>query len=194
MASKNGNQAFKALDVFYQSGFNRLQNTTVKGIFVSDCGVLFVRADIDPDGSLKELLQIIEAINKDMIEKDCMLTTSIAYGPFRYQRRIVFDGVEKNLLLGNAYLSAYLDSNSAKPKIEPGMCRIVKYSLPAMLLENIGINHHRIAERARDPKHLYFYWMIQDGRDIARFEEMYSDSYQRIYGGMIDALKHFSNL
>ena len=65
-----------------------------------------------------------------MREHDFMLTTSIAYGKFRYQERIEFEGIEKNPIYGNAYISAFLDNENGKPKIQPGQCRIIKENLP----------------------------------------------------------------
>jgi len=56
-------KAVLALDKFYQAGYDILRNQTanayrVDGLFVSDCGVLFVRAvDAGSPDALNSLLQ-----------------------------------------------------------------------------------------------------------------------------------------
>ena len=72
-----------------------------------------------------------------MLEHKFMLTTSIAYGHFRYQERIEFEGIEKNALYGSAYVSAYLDNDFGTPKIQPGQCRILVENLPNNICEEI---------------------------------------------------------
>ena len=138
---KNTEKAYKALDRFYQIGYNSLRSASnknnrnrVDGIFISDCGILFSRFNDQyhenvnfqtHQDELKNLLNIIKRISIEMIQNDLMLTTSIAYGKFDYHERIDFSGIEKNLLLGNAYLDAYLDNEVGKPKLNPGQCRIL---------------------------------------------------------------------
>ena len=75
---------------------------------VSDCGILFVRDDnpSKPE-KLRLLLDVVEKINRDLLEHNVMLTTSIAYGKFSYHSRIEFPGIEKNLFLGYAYIDAF---------------------------------------------------------------------------------------
>src|SRR3990167_7349981 len=132
-------KAWKALDKLYSSGYDILQsqnrpNQQVEGIFISDCGILFVRnnqgTDIRQTNGLHLLLQVIKTINQRMLENKIMLTTSIAYGNFKYQGRIEFPGIEKSPVYGNAYISAYSDNKDEIPKIQPGQCRIVKENIP----------------------------------------------------------------
>ena len=111
---KNKERAWKALDRFYNYGYevirrNRQQNNiSVEGIFISDCGILFVRACNDnKTESLKALLRVVRELNRKMLDDDFMLTTNIAYGHFKYQERIEFEGIEKNPIYGNAYVSAF---------------------------------------------------------------------------------------
>jgi len=89
---RNEKEAWKALDKLYQHGYEILRNQNnecrVDGIFISDSGVLFVRRNnriLGNSESLRSLLIKIKTINERMRESDFMLTTSIAYGRFRYQ-------------------------------------------------------------------------------------------------------------
>lgn len=199
---RNGKNAWKALDSLYRCGYEILRNQNnecrVEGIFISDSGVLFVRRNnrIMPSTSesLKSLLVIIKRINERMREKDFMLTTSIAYGKFRYQERIEFEGIEKNPIYGNAYVSAFLDNENGKPEIQPGQCRIVRENLPSNITQVIEQNHDNdifrmIRKRGRDNKHFYYYWMVNDPVEIERFEQDYKHAYNLKYAGMLKALK-----
>ena len=197
-------EAWRALDRLYNSGYNILQNQKelnsyrVEGIFISDCGVLFVRnnpkSDINQTDGLHSLLQAIKNINQRMLERKFMLTTSIAYGKFKYQKRIEFPGIRKTPIYGNAYVSAYLDNENGSPKIQPGQCRIVKKNLPNDITRAIEQSQDNdifrvIRKRNGDNKHYYYYWMVNDHSEIGRFEQDYKKAYNLKYEGMRKALK-----
>ncbi|MFA5780512.1 MAG: hypothetical protein WC947_10300 [Elusimicrobiota bacterium] len=199
---RNEENAWKALNRLYQSGYEILRNQNsecrVEGIFISDSGVLFVRRNnqtiTSTSESIKSLLLMIKNINEKMRENDFMLTTSIAYGKFRYQERIEFEGIEKNPIYGNAYVSAFLDNENGKPKIQHGQCRIVKKNLPNNIIRTIEQSQDNeifrmIRKRKGDNKHYYYYWMVNDPSEIERFERDYKDAYNLKYAGMLKALK-----
>lgn len=199
---RNGKKAWKALDRLYQCGYENLRSQNneyrVEGVFVSDSGVLFVRRNnqiiSNTSESLKSLLMIIKRINERMREKDFMLTTSIAYGKFRYQERIEFKGIEKNPIYGNAYVSAFLDNENGKPEIRPGQCRIVRKNLPDNIIQAIEQNQDNdifrmIRKRGHNNKHFYYYWMVNNPLEIEIFEQNYKYAYNLKYAGMLKALK-----
>ena len=190
---KDTEKAYKALNRFYQIGYCSLKSNLnqnnlnrVDGLFISDCGILFSRFNGEGHGNLhfephqaalNNLLNIIKQISKEMIEDDLMLTTSIAYGKFDYHERIDFSGMEKNLLLGNAYLDAYLDNEVGKPKLDPGQCRILIKNQLNDLWEHIHNSDeeplNKIIKKPNDTKHLYFYWMVSDENQIENFNKKY---------------------
>jgi len=195
-------KAWTALDKLYTYGYQALKQfknqAKIEGVFVSDCGILFVRKPcIDntltsPETALHPLLSVIRAINRNMLNNDFMLTTSIAYGPFKYQKRIEFVGIEKNPIYGNAYVSAYFDCENGLPKIQPGQCRLIKGSFPEgydMESLNNGQFSGLLREKPGDAKHYYFYWMRNYPEEIDTFEEIYQDAYNLKYQGMLKALK-----
>jgi len=200
---KNKERAWKALDRFYHYGYevirrNRQQNNiSVEGIFISDCGILFVRACNDnKTESLKALLRVVRELNRKMLDDDFMLTTNIAYGHFKYQERIEFEGIEKNPIYGNAYVSAFFDNETGKPKIQPGQCRIVKQNLPDELIQSIEDNNNdeilcMVKKRSNDEGHYYFYWMVETPEEIKQFEKEYTDTYNIKFAGMLKALKRY---
>ena len=193
---KNGNKAWDALDKLYKYGYkvikenNQHNNILIEGLFISDSGIFFVRNFQNKIESLKTLLNAVKEINKRMLDHDLMLTTSIAYGHFKYEERIEFEGIEKNPIYGNAYVAAFLDNENGKPKIQQGQCSIIKESVQGIQLLNPDDRILRmIRKRNNDNKHYYFYWMIEDPSEIDEFEEEYSNLYKLKYTGMLEALK-----
>ena len=190
-------RAVHALDRFYQAGYDALHqqhgSTRVEGLFVSDCGILFVRgAEHEPTAGLRALLEVVEAINRAVLSSEIMLTTSIAHGPFTYQDRLEFLGIEKNPIYGNAYLTAYLDNDHGKPRIQPGQCRIVLQQTGQV--EDAPLVNHPRLRRKSGAKHAYFFWMVSQENQIAEFERRYRDAYALKHKGMLDALRSAANL
>lgn len=182
---KNDQDALKAIRHFYQAGYDALMNRpNVQGFFVSDCGVLFSRTGTT-ENKLIDLLQVIQDINRRMLTRDYMLTTSIAYGYFNYQDKIEFEGIDKNPIYGGAYLKAYLDNETGSPKIQPGQCRIVKDGIPP----NALIDINQLIDKGSRHKHLNYYWNVNNENQITEFEREYSNTYSLKYAGMLKALK-----
>ena len=181
-AMMSENKAFDALNKFYQIGYDELQTCRdINGIFISDCGILYVIRDTSKKEKLKILLRIVKSINLKMLEADYMLTTNIAYGDFSYHERIEFNGISKNLMMGNAYVKAFLDSQ-AKPKIDVGECRILKEDIQEDFFEN-----PHLCPRG---KYFYYYWNVEDPEKIDLFKKDYKDSR---YIGALQVLKDYSN-
>jgi len=121
-----------------------------------------------------------------------MLTTSVAYGHFKYQERIEFVGIEKNPTYGNAYVSTFLDHEIGRPKIQPGQCRVVKRNLPDDIRKALdNEKHDEILKmvKEKDKDHYYFYWMRENPNEIESFEKSYRDAYNLKYAGMVGALR-----
>jgi hypothetical protein len=188
-------KAWHALDRLYQSGYERLQQfPSVEGLFVSDSGILFVRNGLDLQHRLDNILQVLRLINRDMLESGYMLTTSVAYGDFKFQERIEFPGIGKSPIYGNAYVQSYADNSSGHPAIEPGYCRLVLKSIPFQFTSNApSINQPAsfrfMRQRAGDRSHVYFYWNLDDPSHIDNFERDYTDAYQLKFEGMLKAFR-----
>ncbi len=176
--------AVRALDHFYQAGFDVLQeHGDVHGVLVSGCAILFVSGGQRQDSLLHPLLSTMERLNRNLLRHDIMLTTSISYGRFIYHQRFEFEGIEKNPVFGNAYVAALLDNERGSPRIQPGECRIV--NSPETNVRNCGADPRLI----RRGKHTYFYWMAHNADSIEAFRRRYQDAYQQKYRGMLEALK-----
>jgi hypothetical protein len=202
---RDENEAWMALDRLYNTGYlvlrgqrGGINQNRVEGLLVSDSGILFVRRNnqdvLNAQDSLKSILTVVKRINERMMEDDFMLTTSIAYGRFKYQERIEFEGIGKSPIYGNAYVSSFLDNENGKPKIKPGQCRIVKQNLPEILSHAVGNNitdeiFRLIRERSGDNQHYYFYWIVNNPHEVDEFERQYTNSYRLKYEGMLRVLK-----
>lgn len=200
LMQKGEKEAWKALSRLYQKGYEILDSQEnefrVEGIFISDSGVLFVNKNdnVASTECLKSLLKKIKKINEAMRNRNFMLTTSIAFGKFKYQERIEFKGIEKNPIYGEAYVTAFLDNEYRKPKIQPGQCRIVKKNLPSNVLETLQQSQNdsvfsMIRKRENDEDHYYYYWMRNEPGKIESFEQNYKNAFNLKYEGILKALK-----
>ncbi|MBS0646142.1 MAG: hypothetical protein JSR97_06075 [Verrucomicrobia bacterium] len=185
---KDDRKALEALKRLYQSGYDALREANgVEGFFVSDSGILFVRTGT-PHERLVKILSVIKQINRQMLRRDYMLTTSIAYGNFDYHDKLEFDGIEKNPIYGYAYVQAFLDNETGSPRLQPGQCRLVTRNLP----DNIDFmngDFNLLKQKGNDNNHRYYYWNVNQPNEIENFEETYNDSYKLKYTGMLKALK-----
>lgn len=192
-------KAWRALDSFYKTGYQVLKDeyhqSLIEGLFISDSGILFIRKNQQQDlfKNLFALLSAIKKINRIMLNNDLMLTTSIAYGEFKYQERIEFVGIEKNAIYGNAYASAYFDNANGNPRIQPGQCRLIKQGLPVECTEDdlCALCSDLIRIRAGDSQHYYYYWNVDYSSEIDSFEERYKDTYNLRFQGILKALKRY---
>lgn len=184
MMKGDGSQAVYALDRLNVAGYDVLKNNRdIAGFFISDCGVLFVKNEnMNKKEQLESMLKVVKDINKRLIKNDIMTTTSISYGYFSYHNRIEFNGISKNPIYGNAYVTAFLDNETGTPKLEPGQCRIV-------FSNNEDIEEYNISLLKKTIKHYYYYWMLKDERDVENFKKEYTNSYKLKYTGMLSALK-----
>lgn len=161
----DGNRGAAALDCLYRSGYSVIRNQPlnrprVEGLFVSDCGILFVRDHQDAGLRLEALLAAVESLNRKCFQEAISLTTAIAWGDFSYHERIEIPGIEKNPVYGNAYVAAYLDNEAANPKLYANECRILKRELPDDARDLCMNQMGAIGRRVRNTTdYFYFEWM-----------------------------------
>ena len=185
---------WEALDRFYHEGYRLLfaqreNNPRVDGIFISDCGILFVRNEshaMDLE-SLRILLNLIKKINENLLAKKIYLSTSIAFGKFECKEKLEFEGLSKNPIAGYAYLHAYEDTET-RPKAEAGQCRLIAEGLPGNVKEAIensitlGDNADPFAMmRRKKSKYYYFYWMARTSDDIKKIDTAYKRANESKY-------------
>lgn len=196
MMNEKKGVAWKSLDLLYNLGYNILQdrnNEEICGIFVSDCGILYIKNNLetssDHEANLVKLLAIIKKMNEIMLENNFMLTTSISYGEFKYQDRIVIPTVNKSPVYGGAYIKAYSDNEHGNPKIKPGQCRIIKDNLPSEICKTIEEKSNIFGMVQKQEQHYYYYWMCRDPREIRKFKVDYKKAYECRYEKLRELLK-----
>lgn len=181
---KDDKRALEAIDTFYSAGYEILDsnnrtngnNKKIGGVFVSDSEILFYKENLkessidEKKSALCSLLDSIKYINRKMCDKSFTLTTSIAYGCFKFQDRIETSYIRKNAVYGNAYVTSVLDQENGTPKIQPGQCRIVTEKIDGVLN-----NLEFLRPGSSNDKHYYYYWMVDRVEDINEFEEDYKD-------------------
>lgn len=208
MIRNEESRAINALRTLYKSGFEYIaygqtdindnnKNPKIEGIFVSDCGILFIREG-DLIDRFNSLLTAIRIINREMIRERYLLTTSIAYGKFIYKDRIEISGIDKNMIYGDAYVSAFVDNEYSSPKMQPGECRILKRGLPQEVITKIEHNQSNerfslIKEREGDNNHYYYYWSLENREDIESFKKHYKDAYNSRYINILEVLRNSFN-
>lgn len=198
---------------FYQSGYNILKKylygderkqAEIQGIFVSDCGILFINRnhqdfDIDLEkkrDSLNLLLNVIKEMNIRMIDIDVMLTTSIAYGSLKCTEKLEFKGISKNPFYGDAYLSAFLDNESHQIKIQPGECRIVIENLPNDLISKeskLNYENFKLLKQGKKKTHYYFYWMLKEKSKMSEIDKKLSKLKDKWYKTIAKLIKAYLN-
>lgn len=186
-------KAKEVLTNFYQIGYNATfqenlnNNKNTNGLFVSDCGILYVPTNYVPKNenkneikeSLESILSTIKKINIAAIKKDILLTTSIAYGQFYYENRISHEHIEKNLIFGQAYIDAFID-NEKKLKGMAGYCRITKNEIIDEIISEIKDDSLYIKKYKNSEKYYnYFYWMLKDIGDYKKFNNEYKECYNK---------------
>ncbi len=193
---------------FYQSGYKVLDKhrngneVEIQGIFVSDCGILFVNKDHKDNDegldlnreSLNLLLEVVKDINFAMIKYNVMLTSSIAYGSLKCTEKLEFQGISKNPFYGDAYLNAFMDNESSQKKIYPGQCRIVEDTLPINIITKESksyYEHFKFLKMSKDRKHYYFYWMLNNKSKMTSFDKYYSKIESEKYDRLANLIKEF---
>ncbi len=186
-------KAYKALRTFYENGYDLLgdeyNNEDLKSVFISDSAIAFIPMDFDLDNSIFEkinlLLGFIKKMNKRMLDNGYLLTTSIAFGKFKYQDKIeIPNQMSKEPVYGNAYVNSVLDSEGRKPKIQAGECRMVKKNFPREFRRKLENDNHifnynclnMIEKKHGDNGHYYYYWMKEEPREIRNFKQCYNEA------------------
>ena len=199
---------------FYQSGYYALDKhrygdnrelARVQGIFVSDCGIIFVNKDHEDmydnlevkQESLDLILSVIKEINTEMIYNNVILTTSIAYGSLNCSEKLEFNGISKNPFYGDAYIHAFMDNENPQIKILPSECRIVKKNLPEDLITESSKRDYEnfkfIKHKKKNTAHYYYYWMVNEKSKIRGFTKSYSNLEEEKYKRMTRLIKKYCN-
>lgn len=195
-------KAQEALDSLHSHGYNTIdENGDINGILVSDSCILFVNKKLelhdDNQYYLSLLLDKVKEMNKKLIKDGFMVTTSIAYGKFRYEKRVEFNRIEKHHFFGNAYVDAFLDNEHANKKIKPGECRLLIDTFPDNIKSYLNDQdslgspffENNLGLLREEGEYYYFYWMLKNSEDITNFKDKYNEAYESRYRMLKNLLK-----
>lgn len=203
MMSDDSRKAEDVLEGFYSIIYANVRcsnsdDSSIKfnAVVVSDCAVLFLsphgarEGDVDQIEGLSKILAYVRNMNRAFIShsKPFMATCSIAYGDFYYQNRKEIDRITKNCIRGQAYMDAFSDSESNEPRMQPSECRILK-TIPKRTLRNALPNNPAFSYLKPKGRHYYFYWMLQDKRNIKKYETEYKQAKEMMYERLIQLVK-----
>lgn len=115
MYRKSPDRAAAALSTFYNAVYETHGGSTdIAGLAVSDSAVFWVTTT--GPGGLQLLLEHLKALHQSMVGDRYLVRSTVAYGHFKYQRRIEFPQLRKDMIIGGAYMQAF----AANDKIREG--------------------------------------------------------------------------
>lgn len=187
--------AAKALNKFYSTVYElktKSEYSRIQTLAISDCAISFVsNPNSNNTTDLQLMLKFLKKLHTEMLNADYLITSSIAYGKFSYKERIELQGLEKNMLYGNAYLVAYLN-NGKSPK--GSIVIICEENEKSNVLHTSGQYREFLKDIRRGIKGLLFYWAVPAGDNIDNFEKAYQDTYNLKYKGMLSVYKDYLRL
>jgi hypothetical protein len=196
------NKAQEALDNLHSHGYDIIdEHGDISAILASDSCILFVNNKLelidDTKYYLSLLLDKVKEMNRNLIKDKIMVTTSIAYGQFRYEKRVEFNRIEKNHFFGNVYVDAFLDNEYDNKKIKPGECRLLVNKFPESVKNYLKYQDSLDSPSAetslgllrKEGKYYYFYWMLKKSENITNFKNKYTRAYESRYRLLKNLLK-----
>lgn len=111
---KNRKRAYSALDYLFNSVYRIQQhNPNMKALAISDSVIAWVDGN-ERNDLLNHVIEYASSLHKRMLEKNYLMTTTIAWGDFHYdENRLQLSNLSKTMLIGGAYLTAFLANNKA---------------------------------------------------------------------------------
>ena len=172
--------AAKALHTFYNAVFNiHQQSGNISTIVVSDCAIFWLNRGANQQDNLDTLLSSLKKLNREMIGKNYLLRTTIAYGHFKYQQRLEIPGISKNMFVGSAYLDAYANNDKA---IEGS---IAIASWPKGKKRNgYSQQFQKFVRKGKDLDFWEYFWSVDDASEIKRLiaerEKAYKLTFEKL--------------
>jgi hypothetical protein len=175
MYEKDTEQAAQALDKFYNAVYDLQQRTdSINSVVVSDCAVFWIDR-VECTNDIGRVLDHLKRLHTQML-LDYLIRSTIAYGHFRYQRRLEMPRIRKDMIIGGAYLDAYANND----KIQHGSIVIIK------LPESINYRNLQLDREYRD--------MIKANCPVKGFYEYFwSLRNKGQIGGFLDKRKEIQN-
>lgn len=204
-------EAEKALDQFFNATYQEVDTSQerpykIDCVAVSDCAIAFARPNtpilnnpkwiqrqsvVSLDGQrLNSILIFVGNVSRKMAHNDFAVKGSIAFGDFKFRRRIEIPGIDKAMFVGNAYLDAYRDVERGRPKLDVGEIRIK----PRTKIQEILRDASSFEECSRvdlENGDYYYYWMLPSIGSKRDFKTDFRNQYRKRYAGRISILRKY---
>lgn len=177
-------KACDALNRLYNKAYALGQeHPRVSALAVSDCVVAWVA---DNDNGLDTLLTYLKALHAPMLDGGYLVRTTIARGRFQYQQRINLQNLEKEMMFGGAYLTAFRKNDKA----EHGRIVIVGGDPPGDPTA-WAPQHSDFIHRVRedDRADWEFFWSVRQADEIERLRRARRDSYQARFAHLVQTYR-----
>lgn len=161
---KKPEDAAKALDKFYNTIYDmQEEQNPINAIVVSDCAIFWIDRK-NCVGELGTLLEHLKRLYRRMLP-DYLLRTTIAYGHFKYQQRLEMPRIRKNMIIGGAYLDAYVNNE----RIDHGAIVIVKLPEGTSYRDLHFVNKPMIKANCPKKGFYEYFWAVENHRQIKNF-------------------------
>lgn len=167
---EDADKAYDALDNLYNIAYDLFgsnEGRSIVGVACSDCVVSWIKQSRDEQNrdALPELLTFLKLFHERMLEKDYLLTSTIAWGLFKYERRIRLENFEKQLFYGKQYVKAYL----ANSLVDTGAIVLLKDGCEVNPNEHTEIR--TFLQKYKEPAGWEYFWSASNPRDIKRVKK-----------------------
>lgn len=182
--------AREQLSDFYNVVYRAIpQHGECQGLVVSDCVVLWSkRAEGAPHEQLLDVLSIIRQIYSCCLGKGVLLIGAVAFGDFKYEKRIEHQNIGKKMILGKAYIDAYFETERpGKPK--PGEVRLVK--VPKGIMEDVDFLQQHCLESIGN--NLIFHWQLSSLEGLHTFKKQWKKCSHIEYDERKRVLRNFAH-
>jgi len=180
--SRDTEAAYRVLNDFYNTIYmilNLRENQHISGLAVSDCAVCWLNNSCNNENKrkLNDLVSFLQSVHRAMIKNRYLVSSTIAWGPFKYEKRIKLENMDKQLFYGKNYVAAYL----ANSKVDPG----------AIILLDEGIELPSKPEGenwvvSKKPKGWEYFWSIGSSEDIPKIIQERKESHKGKYEWLKD--------
>lgn len=164
-------RAYRKLSGFYGAAYSAIKpHGRCTGLVVSDCVILWCNESTrTPREQLVDILPVIETMCRSCLNDDILVLGAVAYGDFKYERRIEHLNVQKEMFLGKAYTSAFLETEKlGKPKA--GEIRLTK--VPEEILDDANFQReNRLLPPTKTSKKLMFHWYLESLDSVRMFKK-----------------------
>lgn len=209
LVTKSPREALAVIKEFFKMGYwlthetDRDLSGKIKGIFISDCGIIWTDETVNEENfyeTFKLILVAIKKINENTMKSQIMrrnrrmLSTSVAYGEFYPIKTVDHGNIQKNLIYGQAYIDAFMDNSN---NLDPGLCRIVTEKLPetiSRMLRTTNNNDPLFSFLCHENDKLYYYWNCRTIDEIPAFKKQYQQAKDCKFKKMFNALSKNYNL